>query len=174
MKELRSVGGHLRALFCFDPVRNAIVLIGGDKTDDWTGWYERTIPRADDLYDDYLAALRSEECCPMTKTRNWRELRGPRTPAEEAQVEHYKRLMTLEGKLARMRETAGVSQRTLAERMDVSQPNISRIEREDDLHLSTLSKYVAALGGHLEVRAVFDDVDMIVMGNVEDHDSTTA
>ena len=110
----------------------------------------------------------------MTKTRNWRDLRGPRTPAEEAQVEHYKRLMTLEGKLARMRETAGVSQRTLAERMDVSQPNISRIEREDDLHLSTLSKYVAALGGHLEVRAVFDDVDMIVMGDVADHDSTTA
>ena len=77
----------------------------------------------------------------MTKTRNWRELRGPRTPAEEAQVEHYKRLMTLEGKLARMRETAGVSQRTLAERMDVSQPNISRIEREDDLHLSTPVSY---------------------------------
>jgi len=64
MKELRSVGGHLRALFCFDPVRNAIVLIGGDKTDDWTGWYERTIPRADDLYDDYLAALRSEGVLP--------------------------------------------------------------------------------------------------------------
>lgn len=64
MKELRSVGGHLRALFCFDPVRNAIVLTGGDKTDDWTEWYERTIPRADDLYDDYLAELRSEGVLP--------------------------------------------------------------------------------------------------------------
>lgn len=30
MKELRSFGGHLRALFCFDPKRNAIVLVGGD------------------------------------------------------------------------------------------------------------------------------------------------
>jgi hypothetical protein len=54
MKELRSFGGHLRALFCFDPARNAIVLVGGDKRDDWTGWYERNIPLADDLYDEYL------------------------------------------------------------------------------------------------------------------------
>lgn len=110
----------------------------------------------------------------MTETQSWRDVRGARTPDEEAQVEQFKRLMALEGKLARMRETAGVSQRTLADRMDVSQPNISRIERENDLHLSTLSKYVAALGGHLEVRAVFEDIDIIVMSDVEDRGKTTA
>jgi hypothetical protein len=54
MKELRSFGGHLRALFCFNPERNAIVLVGGDKRDDWTGWYERNIPLADELYDEHL------------------------------------------------------------------------------------------------------------------------
>jgi hypothetical protein len=54
MKELRSFGGHLRALFAFDPRRRAIVLLGGDKTDDWTGWYDRNIPLADELYDQYL------------------------------------------------------------------------------------------------------------------------
>jgi hypothetical protein len=31
-----------------------IVLLGGDKTDDWTGWYDRNIPLADELYDQYL------------------------------------------------------------------------------------------------------------------------
>jgi hypothetical protein len=60
MKELRSVGGHLRALFAFDPLRQAIVLIGGDKRNDWTGWYDVNIPLADDLYDDYLAYLREK------------------------------------------------------------------------------------------------------------------
>lgn len=54
MKELRSFGGHLRALFCFDPARNAIVLVGGDERDDWTGWYEPNIQLADDLYDEHL------------------------------------------------------------------------------------------------------------------------
>jgi len=57
MKELRSFGGHLRALFAFDPKRRAIVLLGGDKRDDWTGWYERNIPIADDLYDEHLSNL---------------------------------------------------------------------------------------------------------------------
>jgi hypothetical protein len=60
MKELRSRGGHLRALFAFDPRRSAIVLIGGDKSGDWRGWYERNVPLADDLYDDYLRELETE------------------------------------------------------------------------------------------------------------------
>ncbi|MFL5816908.1 MAG: type II toxin-antitoxin system RelE/ParE family toxin [Conexibacter sp.] len=54
MKELRSFGGHLRAIFAFDPYRQAIVLVGGDKRDDWSGWYDRNIPLADDLYDEHL------------------------------------------------------------------------------------------------------------------------
>ncbi len=58
MKELRSRGGNLRALFCFDPNREAIVLLGGDKTDSWAGWYRENIPVADDRYDRHLAALR--------------------------------------------------------------------------------------------------------------------
>ncbi len=54
MKELRSRGGHLRALFAFDPSRSAIVLVGGDKSNDWSGWYRRMIPAADRLYDEHL------------------------------------------------------------------------------------------------------------------------
>lgn len=60
MKELISFGGNLRVLFAFDPLREAIILLGGDKTDDWDGWYADNVPVADDLYDDYLAYLRSE------------------------------------------------------------------------------------------------------------------
>ena len=54
MKELRSFGGNLRALFAFDPRREAVILLGGDKTGDWKGWYERSIPRADRLFDQHL------------------------------------------------------------------------------------------------------------------------
>lgn len=58
MKELRSVGGHLRALFSFDPRRHAILLVAGDKQNDWKGWYRRNIPVADRLYDEHLRDLR--------------------------------------------------------------------------------------------------------------------
>lgn len=60
MKELIPFGGNLRALFAFDPLREAIILLGGDKTGDWGGWYAENVPAADDLYDDYRACLRSE------------------------------------------------------------------------------------------------------------------
>jgi hypothetical protein len=54
MKEARSFGGNLRALFAFDRNRRGIVLVGGDKTGDWKGWYKRTIPLANKLYDNHL------------------------------------------------------------------------------------------------------------------------
>lgn len=61
MKELRaSEGGALRVLFAFDPRRQAILLIGGDKSGEWNDWYEWAIPTADDLYDTYLDELRTE------------------------------------------------------------------------------------------------------------------
>ena len=60
MKELRSIGGHLRALFAFDPRRHAIVLLGGDKAGDWRGWYARNIPIADNLYHRHLRSLGGE------------------------------------------------------------------------------------------------------------------
>lgn len=58
MKELRV--GTMRILFAFDPRRTAILLIGGDKRGRWQEFYERTIPLADRLFDEHLAALESE------------------------------------------------------------------------------------------------------------------
>ena len=61
MKELRAAqGGALRVLFMFDPRRQAVLLLGGDKTGEWNVRYERSIPMADDLYDEYLAELQQE------------------------------------------------------------------------------------------------------------------
>jgi hypothetical protein len=55
MKELRvSKGGAIHILFAFDPRRQAVLLIGGDKTGQWRSWYEKAIPLADELFDQYL------------------------------------------------------------------------------------------------------------------------
>ena len=58
MKELRcSSDGALRVLFAFDPRREAILLLGGDKTGNWEAWYRQAIPEADRLYADYVKDL---------------------------------------------------------------------------------------------------------------------
>ncbi|MGQ3075552.1 MAG: type II toxin-antitoxin system RelE/ParE family toxin [Ferrovibrionaceae bacterium] len=61
MRELRvqSGGRPIRIFYAFDPRRTAILLIGGDKTGD-DRFYQRLIPIADGLYDDYIAELRRE------------------------------------------------------------------------------------------------------------------
>lgn len=64
MKELRPGSGgrsEIRILFVFDPWRSAILLVGGDKSGDWQGWYRRMIPVAERLYGQYLAERRDEE-----------------------------------------------------------------------------------------------------------------
>jgi len=67
MKELRpgSTGRtEVRVLFAFDLERMAVLLIGGDKSDDWDGWYDANIPIADERFDEHqqrLATLRREK-----------------------------------------------------------------------------------------------------------------
>ena len=65
MKELRTQchGRPLRTFFAFDPRRCAILLIGGDKTGD-DRFYDRMIPLADGLYDEYLNEIRKEGLIP--------------------------------------------------------------------------------------------------------------
>lgn len=61
MRELRvqHAGRPYRVLYAFDPLRCAILLIGGDKTGD-DRWYDTHIPIADRLYDTHLKELKKE------------------------------------------------------------------------------------------------------------------
>ncbi|MGN7211874.1 type II toxin-antitoxin system RelE/ParE family toxin [Brachybacterium paraconglomeratum] len=63
MQELRpgsSGSSELRILFAFDPGRQAILLVAGDKSGNWKSWYRRNIPLADDLFDEHLRTLEGE------------------------------------------------------------------------------------------------------------------
>jgi hypothetical protein len=64
MKELRpgSAGAsEVRILFCFDPERQAVLLVAGDKQGKWTDWYKAAIPLAEERYGRWLAGDYDEE-----------------------------------------------------------------------------------------------------------------
>ena len=61
--------------------------------------------------------------------------------------------------LQKLREHQRVTRRELAEALGVAQSNISRIEHEDDPHVSTIRKFVEALGGELVLQAKIGDRD---------------
>jgi hypothetical protein len=60
MEELRpgSVGSpEARMIFAFDPVREAVFLVAGDKSGRWQAWYRTAIPLADARFTEHLTAV---------------------------------------------------------------------------------------------------------------------
>ncbi len=90
-------------------------------------------------------------------------------PGAEEEINAHVRAIEDATRLADLRERSGKTQRELAEVMKVTQENISRIERANDAYLSTLAGYVEALGGRLELNAVFPD-EVILLGALSDRE----
>jgi len=72
-------------------------------------------------------------------------------------LDEERRIMSSLVTLTDLRRARGVTQEELAKAWVVSQENVSRVEHEKDVYLSTLRSYIEALGGHLELTAVFPD-----------------
>jgi DNA-binding Xre family transcriptional regulator len=95
----------------------------------------------------------------VTRTKSFRELRAriDADPRRRERVEAQTQALLAVVKLAELREARQATQQELAQALEMTQANVSRIEHEDDIYLSTLRRYVEALGGQLEVHAVFPD-----------------
>ena len=59
MRELRTsqAGKPLRVLYMFDPIRQAVLLVGGNKVGKGNRWYESAIRIVDRLCDEYLKGV---------------------------------------------------------------------------------------------------------------------
>ena len=94
--------------------------------------------------------------------RNFKELSGP-IKADPARAERIARERAetiaeiVDHTLGELRRARKVTQDELAHLLATTQPNVSRIERGGEMELSTLRGYIEALGGRLEISAVFDD-----------------
>lgn len=61
--------------------------------------------------------------------------------------------------LVEMRKLNNYSQVDLAEALSIKQPSVNRIEKRDNIKFETLAKHVAAMGGRLEMRVVFEEME---------------
>lgn len=89
--------------------------------------------------------------------KNFNILRERMSPERRARVE--KRVAkTLERMaLHELRRARHLNQMQVATGLKSAQSEVSKIENRADMHVSTLRQYVEALGGHLEMQAVFPD-----------------
>jgi DNA-binding XRE family transcriptional regulator len=91
----------------------------------------------------------------MGKARNFKELEAKMSPESRARVERRVNETLANLGLDELRAARALTQEHLAQIFKVSQGSISRLERRTDMYVSTLGKFIEAMGGKLEIRAVF-------------------
>ncbi len=89
--------------------------------------------------------------------RNFRELEAKMSPESQARVAARVKEELRNMPLHQLRNAREMTQTRLAEVLEMDQGNISKLEKRTDMYLSTLRSYVEAMGGSLEIRAVFPD-----------------
>ena len=98
----------------------------------------------------------------MTKPFN--ELRKKMSPASQTRADTLTKQMLAEMPLHQLRQAMNLTQEELASTLNVKQATISKLERRDDMYISTLARFIDAVGGELEVRARFPNGDVKING----------
>ena len=92
--------------------------------------------------------------------KKFSELRARMSPESQARAAARAEAMLGEMQLQELRKARNVTQVEVARAMSVEQAAVSKLERRDDMYLSTLREYVRALGGELKLVASFPDAEI--------------
>lgn len=90
-------------------------------------------------------------------TRNFRELLEAMPADRQKRIESRFQKSRAAMPLDQLRKAQEMTQLELAKILGVNQGEISKIEHRSDICISTLSEYIEAMGGRLEIRAIFKD-----------------
>jgi|ERR1700724_524256 len=89
--------------------------------------------------------------------KKFRDLIAHKPASWHAAVEERKQELLAAMPLQELRRARQLSQEQLAEELGATQPEISKIEHRTDMYVSTLRRFVEAMGGQLEIIARFPD-----------------
>jgi DNA-binding XRE family transcriptional regulator len=89
--------------------------------------------------------------------RKWAELEAKISPKRRARIHQRAEQLLKQLPLEELRSARKLTQTQLAKTMGLNQASISKLERRVDMHVSTLSNLVEAMGGELQITAVFPD-----------------
>ena len=89
--------------------------------------------------------------------KKFSDLRAKMKPQAQKRAAAMAQTMLDEMTLNELRQARGLTQKMLAELLQVQQPSIAKIEKRTDMYLSTLRSHIEAMGGELDVVARFPD-----------------
>jgi len=130
-------------------------------TDQYGEWYAGLSERVQDVIGAKVHPLETlgpsgGELMP----RPYREIFDAMPAERRARIQAEADRMLADIRLRDLRATRDISQADLAIALDTDQGNISRLEKQADMYVSTLRRYLEALGGTLDIIARFPDRDV--------------
>lgn len=90
-------------------------------------------------------------------TTKWRTIREKMDPERQERIRKRTDELLAELPLQELRQARALSQQELAEVLGLNQATVSKLERRTDMYLSSLRRFVEAMGGELEISANFPD-----------------
>jgi len=93
----------------------------------------------------------------MTGRHKFSALVAKMPPERRARVDRLSEELREEMDLTQLRTARQLSQAALGEILHVEQPAVAKIEKRADMYVSTLRRFIEAMGGELEITARFPD-----------------
>jgi transcriptional regulator with XRE-family HTH domain len=108
--------------------------------------------------------------------KKFSELRARMSPKARAQSEAMTAKLLKEMPLQELRQALDLTQQQVAETLKIEQAAVSKMEKQTDMYLSTLRRFIAAMGGRLEIVARFPEgtVQITQFGEDKEKDAPRA
>jgi DNA-binding XRE family transcriptional regulator len=90
-------------------------------------------------------------------THNWRDIRRKLSQQQEEETRQYVKSVVEAVSLNQLREARSLTQANLASILGINQGSVSKMEKRTDMYISTLRSFIQAMGGQLQIRAVFPE-----------------
>lgn len=94
--------------------------------------------------------------------KSFRQLLHQLPQERRERIEERAQGLLMEMALQELRQQRGLTQQQLADRLEMQQAAVSKMESQTDIHLSTLRRIVAAMGGRLKLVATFPDAEVVI------------
>jgi transcriptional regulator with XRE-family HTH domain len=109
----------------------------------------------------------------MTGRRGFSDLVAKMPAKRQARIGRIAKNMREDMNLTQLREARSLSQAALGEILHVEQPAVAKLEKRADMYVSTLRRFIEAMGGELEIVAKFPNRNVRIR-NFKDLGKTSA
>ena len=94
--------------------------------------------------------------------KQYKQLRNKMSSKRQKKNEREARKMIAEIALQELRRSLDLTQEEVARILNIKQASVSKLEKQEDMYISTLNQFIIALGGSLKLVATFADKEVVI------------